>query len=567
MSSDARGDRGQDQSSEQQQRPLKRIRQACEPCRRKKSRCTGEKPVCALCERLGQGSRCTYAPDRSDGPRLSGSPTPAVDVNLQHNTSDRLNVLEQGMARVQDLLRELARGPATPLDRESLVAPIVAAQVAPVGGAGFAAGSSRGVGVGAGGGGGDAEDSVAELDKAERLYTTFCDCQPLPLFATGCLALRARVKELQLAVILLVSRFAGGWSLVGANSAQIMQRVRSRVMQTLLDGPVELATLQTMCLLSLVEFNDGSTARASFYSSTAMDLAQSAGLASEHPRSSYKDLEERRRCYWSLILLKNLYGNMAGKSSFIPHDFTPKHPTSTEPPSRSISSITEPGLPQPDPSPGSAPVAEKDLGMLAYVISMTDLWAKVVRYARRRGKSQQPPPWAPEAEYQRIMAELMVLETQMPYKYRFKPARFGDYSTAELQQSRTFWSPWFLNQMLYHSLLSLLNHPLILSLQLRNFKMNQVPEVFLQHTDDLTQTHTNWVVHLVDQITSKDFQPSDPYPAYCVAIVATIFLQQSYADDDQIRSTKQDNFARCLAFIRQLGSYWPRVAQLVCCHT
>ena len=90
-----------------------------------------------------------------------------------------------------------------------------------------------------------------------------------------------------------------------------------------------------------------------------------------------------------------------------------------------------------------------------------------------------------------------------------------------------------------------------------------VPEVFLQHTDDLTQTHTNWVIHLIDQVKAKDFRLTDPYPAYCVAIVATIFLQQSYADDDEVRTSKQENFTKCLEFVRDLGAYWPRVAQLV----
>jgi Fungal Zn(2)-Cys(6) binuclear cluster domain len=37
---------------------IKRSRQACDTCRRKKSRCTGEKPVCATCKRLKQ--ECSY---------------------------------------------------------------------------------------------------------------------------------------------------------------------------------------------------------------------------------------------------------------------------------------------------------------------------------------------------------------------------------------------------------------------------------------------------------------------------------------------------------------------------
>jgi hypothetical protein len=384
----------------------------------------------------------------------------------------------------------------------------------------------------------------------------------LPLFATGRLQIMSRDGTLAYAIVVLAAPFHDPVLLEFDDSARVVKDIRTRTMSTLISGSVELATLQTICLLSLIEFHHGSTARASYYSSTAMDLAQSAGLASEHSRVQSHDLEERRRCYWSIVMLKHLFGNMAGTFTMVPSDYTPKYPSSTPPPGRSISSITEPGLPQPDALNSSATV-EKDLGMIAYVISMSELWSQTVRYARRRGKSQQPPPWSPESEYQRIMNQLMVLETRMPYKYRYKPVRLGDYTTAELQQSRTFWAPWFLNQILYHSLLSLLNHPLILSLQLRNFRMTMVPEVFLQHTDDLTQTHTDWVVHLVDEFTTKQFQTSDPYPAYCVAVVATIFLQQSYTDDEAVRGRKQDNFQTCLNFIRDIGAYWPRIALLV----
>lgn len=40
------------------ERPAKRIRQACEQCRRKKSKCSGERPVCSTCWRLEQ--QCFY---------------------------------------------------------------------------------------------------------------------------------------------------------------------------------------------------------------------------------------------------------------------------------------------------------------------------------------------------------------------------------------------------------------------------------------------------------------------------------------------------------------------------
>ncbi|KAH7145982.1 hypothetical protein EDB81DRAFT_793972, partial [Dactylonectria macrodidyma] len=40
------------------EREAKRIRQACQNCRRKKTRYSGERPTCAFCARLKQA--CTY---------------------------------------------------------------------------------------------------------------------------------------------------------------------------------------------------------------------------------------------------------------------------------------------------------------------------------------------------------------------------------------------------------------------------------------------------------------------------------------------------------------------------
>lgn len=48
------------------ERPAKRIRQACESCRRKKTRCPGEKPMCSYCARLGQV--CFYVNEAQNAP-------------------------------------------------------------------------------------------------------------------------------------------------------------------------------------------------------------------------------------------------------------------------------------------------------------------------------------------------------------------------------------------------------------------------------------------------------------------------------------------------------------------
>lgn len=155
----------------------------------------------------------------------------------------------------------------------------------------------------------------------------------------------------------------------------------------------------------------------------------------------------------------------------------------------------------------------------------------------------------------------MDLETRMPFTHRFKPANLGDRSLEELQAHREYWGPWFLNQFMYHTILCLLNHPLLLSLSLRTFR-SSIPEIFLQHTSDLISSHTTWIIHFINYFEEKSFLVSDPLLGYSAAVVATIELQLSFTEDPAIRERKRDRFTKCVRFVQQIGERWPHMARL-----
>ncbi|KAJ4273500.1 hypothetical protein NW764_012045 [Fusarium oxysporum] len=75
-----------------------RSRRACEPCRRKKSKCTGERPICSFCERLQLP--CKYA---ARGSSSQDSTTKAQKAQKK-STKDRVQVLESQIASLSELL-------------------------------------------------------------------------------------------------------------------------------------------------------------------------------------------------------------------------------------------------------------------------------------------------------------------------------------------------------------------------------------------------------------------------------------------------------------------------------
>jgi hypothetical protein len=94
---------------------------------------------------------------------------------------------------------------------------------------------------------------------AIKLFFRYCNHQPLPLFLanTHPADLLTREPELLLAILVLASRFES----VGTPRDTVATRkdyaasCRARIVQRLLFGPVEVSTIQTLCILSLAEFN------------------------------------------------------------------------------------------------------------------------------------------------------------------------------------------------------------------------------------------------------------------------------------------------------------------------
>jgi hypothetical protein len=321
------------------------------------------------------------------------------------------------------------------------------------------------------------------------------------------------------------------------------------------DGAVELSTIQVLCLLTLVDFTEGNTRRASIHSSQGMSLAHNAGLTCESQISlPAREKEERRRCFWSLFLLKRLHGADFMVLDFSADDNFPWYPETTSNPHALSLNTSRVAQADSDHS--------MDKGIMAYAIQQSEVWFKITRYAWRRGKPSSVPPWSSASDYSIIKAQLMDLETRMPYKYRFKPTNFSQQPIEHLDAHRDYWGPWLFVQFLYHTNLCLLNHPLLMSLRLRNFKC-VIPEIFLQHTSDLISSHASWIINFIDMLDAKGFNVTDPFLGHCVAIVATIYLQESFVDDPAQRQEKQACFHKCVHFIRRLGAQWPHVNRIV----
>ncbi|KAH6692484.1 hypothetical protein F5X68DRAFT_250701 [Plectosphaerella plurivora] len=497
-------------------RPSKRARQACEPCRRKKSRCPGERPTCSYCERLGQ--TCEYADEQDGG---SG--------NTGRRVEDRISNLEGKLDQV--LARLLPRSPdAVPQQRPSPTrtpTPRRATAPEPPQTRSERRESFR-LSVCE-----DVEVPHTEAYNAARLYLTWAHCQPVRLFdaSTFLQTIESRDPQVLLAMQALCLRFPP--SMPAASHSQkirtLARRSRTLVMDRVGDGRVNLATIQALCLLTLGDIADGQSIR------VGANLALANNLADSVPGDyTLGDAQEFADCKEAILLLLNLHGPILPSSS---RGETPMIKW----------------------CPPAAPQLAREKDLAALMTQLGEIWHMARVYANARVPKDAPPPWHPLSDHSIITQRIFDMECSMPLKYRFAASRFLEKTPDELQRNRQHWGPWLFVQMVYGGIMCLINHPYLLSLRLRSFRQT-LPQTFIHQSFKLISRQSSWITYFVEMLEERQFIISDPTLAHCVAIVATIHLQHSFVSDNILRERSLSGFQASLRCLRSIGSIWPHVS-------
>ncbi|KAH6678851.1 hypothetical protein F5X68DRAFT_245280 [Plectosphaerella plurivora] len=321
-------------------------------------------------------------------------------------------------------------------------------------------------------------------------------------------------------------------------------------MQRVVNGRVELSTLQTFCILALLDFDAGRQERSRMLCSLAASLAGSSKLHLDTPGPLWMR-EERRRCYWAIALLSNLSGGITS-----PSPVAPPFPRNPQDPAL---------IPQlrPSPSDGSFKAME-------VVLKVSDVWSKAQTYVKAcatPAAKKRPFPWEPDSNFCTTTTSFMGLGARLPLSHRYRSMDISQMTHEMLETNRSFWGPWLMSRLMYHTIACLLNHPLLLTLQIGD--AHNVTEAFLHQTSHSITNHVSWSIHFIQLMRSRDFVPSDPVVVYCAAVVATIELQRSLSrpkSSEALRRKSQSNYDECLGLIRTLQTKWSyarRVAQLL----
>lgn len=397
----------------------------------------------------------------------------------------------------------------------------------------------------------------SSLKELGQLYMTWCHNQPLPLFSREGFAnsLSKRDSELILSLRALTGRFPPGALTTSTHEKLILMATEAKesVMKRVAEGRIRLSTLQTLCVLSIIDFTgerrflylhiaradmrvEGKAVQAQVSLGIARNLAQSVPQG-----CALGDMTEWKDCTTSIRMLQDLHGSLSS-------------------PETSLSGSTRLRNP-PGPRNGSLE-GESDRGIMKFTESLAQVWNMARGYAKSCPTHDILPPWDPRSDYSRVMQFHLEIDCGIPMAYRYATNNISSEDPATRHRRRAYWGPWFFTQFVYATVACLVNHPFLLSMRLRNFRYT-IPQAFIEQCFDAISRHSRWVIYFIDMLDELSYQIVDPVLAHCVVVMATVHLQHSFVENSPLRQKAQLGFDKCMGFLRRMATIWPSVSHMV----
>ncbi|CAG9983145.1 unnamed protein product, partial [Clonostachys byssicola] len=204
---------------------------------------------------------------------------------------------------------------------------------------------------------------------------------------------------------------------------------------------------------------------------------------------------------------------------------------------------------------------KEDCGITAYYIKMISLSGQVTSWLRLIRLGKHEIPWSPESRYARLVAKAYECDAQLPACHLLRNVAFSKRSPDDISRHREYWIPWILMQVVCHASLSLLNHPFIHLVAVRNGSKGSQSGLFLQNTMDSAIFNSRWVFRFLRLCDDLQLELYDPLIAHLVAAVATIPWLLQFVEDEKLSQEVSRDLSWCKEYLRRSTTVWPHISQ------
>lgn len=266
------------------------------------------------------------------------------------------------------------------------------------------------------------------------------------------------------------------------------------------------------------------------------------------------DREIRRRTMWSCFLMDRFTSSGTDRPMFVSEQYIRAQlPIREDYYQMEITGATEDldgNVPNPAP-PGAGQVTDPkaNMGVAAYTIRLVSIWGKVVHYLNLGGKDRdRKPMWAKGSRFSSIERELQAWKDSLPEPLVYNSNNLQDHASQKIANQ-------FLYMHIVYNQVILFMHRFALPTPGRRSAFpKDMPTEYIQASARCAHEAANQISLLVHE--AMDHVVVAPFAGYCAFFSSTVHINGAFSKNAQLEAASKQNLAWNVKFLTKIKKYW-----------
>ncbi|KAK5173867.1 uncharacterized protein LTR77_002548 [Saxophila tyrrhenica] len=319
-------------------------------------------------------------------------------------------------------------------------------------------------------------------------------------------------------------------------------------------------------ILGLHEFGTCQGGRSWMFGGMAQRMAYALQLHKDldhDPRSqesdeknelTFTDREIRRRTMWSCFLMDRFNSSGTDRPLFVGEQYIRAQlPIKDSYFQMDITGPTEDldgNVPNPvEPGSGQMSNAQENMGVTAYLIRLVSIWGKLVAYLNLGGKDRDGHPmWAEESTFHDIKRAVKAWKEALPDGMQYNAENLQNHASEKAANQFIFL------HIVYNQVLLFMNRFALPIPGSRPTFPKDMPESFISEASRAAHEAANQISNLVNE--GMDHHVVAPFAGYSAFFSSTVHIYGAFSKNPSLEASSKQNLAWNVKYLTKLKKYW-----------
>ncbi|KAI5370695.1 hypothetical protein Slin14017_G015740 [Septoria linicola] len=269
---------------------------------------------------------------------------------------------------------------------------------------------------------------------------------------------------------------------------------------------------------------------------------------------TFTDREIRRRTMWSCFLMDRFNSSGTDRPIFVGEQYIRAQlPIKEQYYQMEINGPTEDlegNVPHPvDLGTGQLANAKDNMGVAAYLVRLVSIWGRLIAYLNLGGRERdQHPMWHEQSKFQGIRRATEEWKEALPETLQFSTENLQSHASEKIANQFLFL------HIVYHQILLFMN----------SFALptaGSLPNLPKDMPEDFATNATRTALEAANQISTLIHEASDhlvvaPFAGYCAFFSSTVHIQGAFSKNAALEASSKQNLAWNVKYLTKMKKYW-----------